>query len=67
MITPEDQLVQTCNSALRELFFHCDTESEYDSYRIKFINILTQRTILSSEDLSPFFPIWNDLVEKLTV
>jgi len=66
-ITPEDQLVQTCMSALTELFFHSKTQSEYDEYRNKFIHKLSDLTRFSVSDLEPLFKTWDLLLEKYSL
>jgi hypothetical protein len=63
-ITPEDQLVQTCNSVMRELLFHCDNEVEYEDYRRKFMQTLSETTRFGIEELLPLFPTWIELINK---
>jgi hypothetical protein len=63
-ISSEDQIVQTCMSALNELFFHCDEQSTYDTYRRKIINKLTDLTRFSISDLEPLFKTWDTLLDK---
>lgn len=63
-ITPEDQLIQTCNSIMRELLFHCDDEVEYEDYRQKFIRTLAENTRFGVEELLPLFPTWIELINK---
>jgi hypothetical protein len=63
-ITPEEQIVQTCISALTELFFHCDEQSTYDTYRRKIIDKLADLTRFSISDLEPLFKTWDSLLDK---
>jgi hypothetical protein len=63
-ISPEDQIVQTCVSALNELFFHCDEQGTYDTYRCKIITKLTDLTRFSISDLEPLFKTWDTLLDK---
>jgi len=65
-ITPEDQLVQTCNSVMRELLFHCDDGVEYEDYRQKFMQALAETTRFGIEELLPLFPTWIELINKHT-
>lgn len=66
-ITPEEQIVQTCISALTELFFHCNEQSTYDTYRRKIIDKLADLTRFSISDLEPLFKTWDSLLDKYSL
>ncbi len=53
----EVQLVETCQSALRELFFHCESVEEYDAKRQQFISVLLKYTEFTCDDLEKLFPL----------
>jgi hypothetical protein len=55
-VSIEVQIIETCQSVLREYFFYCETVEEYDHKRTQFINILLNHVELSSEDLDKLFP-----------
>jgi len=66
-ITPEEQIIQTSISALTELFFHCEDQVTYDTYRRKIIDKLVDLTRFSVSDLEPLFKTWDSLLDKYSL
>jgi hypothetical protein len=60
-VDTDTQIIETCQSTLRELFFYCQSVEEYDEIRLKFINILLNYTRYNTEDLNILFPFGANL------
>jgi hypothetical protein len=52
------QTIETMTSVLRELFFWCDDEVEYESYRSKFIQIAIKKFKFQEFAISSQFPTY---------
>jgi hypothetical protein len=60
-VSLDEQLVQTCQSALRELFFYFNNAEEYNSKRAQFIELLVKKTQFTLNDLELLFPKGEEL------
>ncbi|APG76888.1 hypothetical protein 1 [Beihai picorna-like virus 63] len=62
-VSLEVQIVETCQSVLRELFFYHDKLDEYNQVRQLFVNTLEKRTSFLKTDLYKLFPTGEELYE----
>jgi len=56
----ETQLIDSCVSAMRELFFHL-SEKEFEDRRLKFIDALSDHTFAEKATLSNYFPTFLEI------
>lgn len=50
------QIIETCQSVLREYFFYCNSVDEYEAKRTQFINVLLNYVEFTRVDLEKLFP-----------
>lgn len=55
-VSMEVQIIETCQSVLREYFFYCESVEEYEQKRTQFIATLLKHVEFSQEDLEKLFP-----------
>jgi hypothetical protein len=65
-VSIDTQIVETCASSLRELFFHSESVEEYNSLLEVFVNKVSQVTCFSEKDIRKFFPTGFELFTKYT-
>jgi len=63
-VSLETQIVETSASALREIFFHCDSPIHYEVFRANFVIRVTEVTGFKKEDVENFFPTGNQLLDQ---
>jgi len=63
-VSKDDQLIDSCTSALRELFFHLE-EDEYHIRRLKFAQICADMFGRDVEDILKVFPPFGSIKESI--
>lgn len=63
-VTKEEQLIDSCISALRELFFH-ETEIPYNELRVKFAKRCAEYFERDSDDILSLFPSFGQIEAQL--
>jgi hypothetical protein len=63
-VSIDTQIVETCASSLRELFFHSESVEDYNSLLEVFVNKVSQVTCFSEKDIRKFFPTGFELFTK---
>jgi len=63
-VSKDDQLIDSCTSALRELFFHLE-EDEYHIRRLKFAQICADMFGRDVEDILKVFPPFDSIKESI--
>jgi len=60
------QTIETMTSVLRELFFWCDDEDDYNSYRNRFVQVAVKKFNFSEHSITSQFPTYHKILNSLS-